>query len=185
MTAEWITGARERLRKFYDEIRRILRGQVGRAFPTRHPAEIQDRADEAAALVAISVLSSRSSTRLLATTAYPLAYMLKCGRNQLRHAPPKKSTILLRSEPINLAGTTPSGVAPARSGIPPLDLILLKEVKSEIALYPQPKRAIFVLWMHGFTSGEIARTIRVTAANARYHISRIRAELRRRSVVAA
>jgi DNA-directed RNA polymerase specialized sigma24 family protein len=176
---------RERLEEFYDELRRILQGQIRRLFPKGNSGEVEDRADEAAALVTISILARRPSIRLLATTCSPLAYLLKCGWNVLRHAPPKKSILLLKSEPIEADGTTPSGAAPTTSVMNPTDGLLIQELRSKIALYPQPKRAIFVLWMHGFTSREIARTIRVTAANARYHISRMRAELQRRGTGAA
>jgi DNA-directed RNA polymerase specialized sigma24 family protein len=72
-------------------------------------------------------------------------------------------------------GTSPTGAAPRARGGTPCDELLRKELSIEVAklvrTLPPPKRAAIVLWMRDFTSSEMARTLGMSRAMARYHVS--------------
>jgi DNA-directed RNA polymerase specialized sigma24 family protein len=165
----------------------IARRRLGELYPLLIGAFTRDRAREDQTLEAISkvacaILSSGSSTNLLATARGPLAYLRRCVANALRHRPPQKEIVLLHGEAISNDGTTARGAAPSCRSAGPPGQSARNEVSVVVArlvhYLPQPKRAVMVLWMRGYTGPEVERTLGMPQTTVRYHVSTGLAKLR-------
>ena len=175
-TLEKVSHGRSAGERLRDMAARRLEAQypiLVRIFARAAQAELRGLA--AIAKVVCSVLSSRRSTRQLASTPKPLTYLYRAVQNALRRRPPKKVAWLARAEAIEPDGSTASGAAPPARTLDPWEEAHRRErsflVERLLARVAQPKRAMIILKMRGFTSREIERTLGRSRAAVRYHVS--------------
>ena len=59
------------------------------------------------------------------------------------------------------------------------DLALSEEVREAVAMLPPDERDIFIMWMEGFKTGEIAEVMSMTYGNVAIKLTRIKLKLRK------